>query len=108
MTLLARLFRDRDPLIGRDLFEDLRPAAEPADFDPVDVIARSQAKMKLGPVVALVTSSSMHLGHLHQIAGSHRDVRADAVPIRNGPSQANLEPVVLAACIIAKHGGRLA
>ena len=79
-TMCAALPKD-ERLIGGHVSDDVRFAADPADFDAVDPRLLSQAEVQPGPKVALIAAAAVDLGDLNEIAGHDSDAGAHAVAI---------------------------
>ncbi len=89
-------FDDREQAIGWQIFQDVLAAAEPADFDAIDAVARAETEVQTRSEVTLVPAAAMHLGNLDQIAGHNRDARSNSVAIGTDAQQTQLNPVVSA------------
>src|SRR5438105_355173 len=46
------------------ILHHIRPATDPADFNPVDFLPLSQAEMRIHAVTALIAAAAMHLVNL--------------------------------------------
>ncbi len=93
-------FRDPEELVDLDVFEDVHPAADPPDLDPVDAVAPAQSEVKSASPMALVATTAVDFVDLGQIAGNHFDIGADAVSIAAEAARSYLNGLVLCFCSV--------
>ena len=100
----SRLVRlgEGQQLIRLHVADFLDAAANPADFDTIDAVTVSQPEVKLRSVVALVAAPAVDFVELNHIAGRDLDVRSNAVPIRHGPHESDLNPMLGIPGVIAQ------
>src|SRR5436189_459777 len=91
--LTSAAFLDRHQPIDGKSFEHIGSSAGPLDFDAIHLDSLAQAEMQAPAVVALVAASAMDLVHQRQVAADDLHFRPDAVPVRLGAYEADLQPV---------------
>ena len=74
-------FTNHKQLIGRNVFDDLRPATQPSNFDAINLAMTSESEVQPASPVTLLTAAAVNCIDQPQIACLHGDSRPHAVSI---------------------------
>jgi len=95
---------ERHQPVDTRFIEHFDTAADPADFDSVDLPVLAEAEVQPRAVMALVSAAAMDLVDLRQVAGNDFHPGPDAVTVGPCAAQTDFSPVVAVGGIISQHG----
>jgi len=94
---------DGEQLVGGDLLEALHSAARPGDLDAIDDRTRPEAEVEPRIALRQVARAGAHVPDLGAPARGEPHPRTDGVAVAGRPDQAQLQPVVAIADVVAQQ-----